>query len=181
MLLSTDTAAQVFKEVQMPFTWGALYFASMSFFGAQILYLIFCPRIIRRYASLEDYRQKDGSFRSISDELCFLSSYLTEEKWEIIVGDIVDTPLLEFPNTVTLSTTDQQKKALVDDPISTLRGANIAENMLPDLFAIVRSTQTRRYMIIRLFAVLLQMLGFTLIAWAVIENTLSVLRYYGLG
>lgn len=51
----------------LPFSWTCFFFGALFFSISSTLYNIFCPSVIRRYQSLNDYKSKDHSISHLKD------------------------------------------------------------------------------------------------------------------
>ena len=52
----------------LPFSLFSLYVSALAFFIANILFMMFCPPIIKSYGSFNDYQLKDGSYEKIKQD-----------------------------------------------------------------------------------------------------------------
>lgn len=48
--------------LDLPFTWELFYLSALSFFIGNILYFIFCPRLIRFFNNLKEYKETKRGF-----------------------------------------------------------------------------------------------------------------------
>lgn len=71
---SAPAFAWIFQGFKLPFSWGLFFAAACGMFVARLLFLIYCPTVIRDYRSWQDFEIREGGSseqlkRHLSDAL----------------------------------------------------------------------------------------------------------------
>ncbi|WP_143829433.1 hypothetical protein [Zhongshania aliphaticivorans] len=79
------THPPIIIALELPFSWQALWFSSVFFMAALILYLLFCPKFIKKYHSYSDYQKYEHDGRWITREAArFLRSAESPQRQKFI-------------------------------------------------------------------------------------------------
>jgi hypothetical protein len=66
LFFSSEHVQQLFNSnflIELPFSWTLLYFAALSFALGNLVYLIFCPKIIQSFSDYSEY--KNSGYRLV--------------------------------------------------------------------------------------------------------------------
>lgn len=161
----------------LPFSWKILFYASLAFSAASLIYNLACPAIVRAYQRYSDFEIEGKGSRQIIDAFSdFLYRSGTHSFFD------------EFIQTFTVSETEPlEKTTFVVSGLRTsqmqlrerrtLAGAIVPKERLPDAFWYVRDLADVTSPALRWACLLCYLLGFGLVSVILFQNVLYVIRY----
>ena len=151
----------------LPFSLKILYLASVLFTLANVIYLVFCPPIIKAYSSYSDFMHKDGSFEMIKQLFEPLLERSSEKYQFILLRDFFDNAVVQGDSEYIPSTADQKNLKNLRWHFSELKRG---EEALPDIFSNIKGAFNEEFAVLQWLAMSLYLAGFLSLAWLTIEN-----------
>jgi len=174
--------------VQLPFTWWVLWFASIAYSGAFLLYSFFCPSFVKLYPNARAYEERLHSPRYIVWQCYYYLRSGTKPGADKLKKRLVQKGYALLQN-------DEAGKNLTTDPIKpkvekdgTITwfelGGNVymlsiseheSEEKVRDIFWELLARNAQQSTVARTLAWTLLLVALLLVAWSVIENIISAL------
>ena len=171
--------------LSLPFNWEILWWASLVYASAYVVYLFLCPRFLQRYPNFTAYETAGHSPRWLVWEVCYASQFISTKANNKLLQRIVekefatnndDNSLLESNPVVTKEGTvwyfrygDTNMKLLIDEKMCVERQR--------DLFWEILSVYARSRAWLRYCIWLCLGVSVILVGWTVFENIRFVLLH----
>ena len=166
-------------DLQLPFSWALLFYASVITSCANIVYLTRCPPIIKGFETYKDFESQGRGGDQLIKELksFFLTRFMRRPG---MIGRRAE----HFLKTFTRSSDDDAKKIaakLENSPYDTfeyLKGDMIERAMLGDVFWYIRNILDGSSPVWRAFCAGLYAIGLGLIGFLIVQNIAFVVEFH---
>lgn len=143
----------------LPFSLQVLYLATLFFTAANILYLVFAPKIIKDYSSFSDFQEKEGSFEAIKQMFEPLLNRSSDKYQEML--------LLNFFSHVktdqTLGVHDKKYRRKFD-------ACNVVGAHHSEAFSNIKGAYNVERPLVQVIIFIFYLFGFLCLGWLVFEN-----------
>ena len=85
-------------QASLPFSWKIFYFAALSFFIANLVFIWKCPRLIKEHSDFADFKEKGKNLLHLYYyDFKSHDEFDTFEKWMELRDYVVDTRTANYP------------------------------------------------------------------------------------
>lgn len=175
--------------VQLPFKWWVLWFASIAYSGAFLLYTFFCPSFVKQYPNARAYEERLHSPRYIVWQCYYYLRSGTKAGTEKLKRRLVEKGYaVEHNNEVAEEYIADPTKPTVEEggTITRFRHDGIiyqlcinereCEEKVRDIFWEVLARNAQQSPTARTVAWLFLLLALLLVSWSILENIIAALR-----
>lgn len=147
-------------NIDLPFSWVCLFFASLAFSAGNIIFSFRCPPFIRLYGDYEEFTRKTGGSASVLvfwnrkqiEEVNPRSLFDSEDEWQTEIN--------------TLSSQVEQENNLVDDEmLSPAEQTGVRAPMLTNAFIVVEDDAERLRPLSKAACQSFYLIGFILLSY----------------
>ncbi len=177
--------------LELPFSWGVFYFSAVCFFFASIIFILFCPAIIKRFADFSDFLGSGESgryFLKQEQKYTDMRGY-DQHEWKSILNAYVNS---KYSDTEIRNLLPKYRTDIIDSATSSAHGSisrlnfsvnpffvlAIPREELSSTFSFWTSAVENTLFLARFLSILLYILGFALMAIVLIQNFIYVWQIF---
>lgn len=151
----------------VPFTWELLYYSSVFFAIATLIYAICCPEIVKKYDKYSDFAAEGKGSDQLVSYAYGISADRTRQSGRHRLSDV---QLLRFLRMYTGGNQGLEPDNLGQLTQGTLRAENVSVHRLDAGFWYVRDCADKYSPLARLMVQVLYGVGFVLFVWIMVQN-----------
>jgi|SRR5690554_376933 len=143
----------------LPFSLQVLYLATLFFTAANILYLVFAPKIIKDYKSFSDFQEKEGSFEAIKQMFEPLLNRSDKDYQTMLLKNFFS----HVKTDQNFSMNEKQYRRKFD-------ACNVISTHHSEAFSNIKGAYNVERPLVQISILILYVLGFLCLGWLVVEN-----------
>ncbi|WP_421860515.1 hypothetical protein [Marinobacter salarius] len=143
----------------LPFSLQVLYLATLFFTAANILYLVFSPKIIKDYKSFSEFKEKEGSFEAIKQMFEPLLNRSSEEYQAILLQNFFS----HVKTDQTFPVNEKRFRVKFD-------ACNVISAHHSEAFSNIKGAYNVERPLVQVTILVFYILGFSCLGWLVVEN-----------
>ncbi|GIU46350.1 hypothetical protein TUM4438_21950 [Shewanella sairae] len=154
-------------QIVAPQSFVLLYFSAMSFFLALMVYILFCPSLIKKTNSFDDFNSLGMNEYNLSSTISNLSANKSKE----LISDIKENLGMPSPEIIDKEEYKIIKVGKEGTPIL------IQSEKIPQAYWIVREFHNARLPLVQLISILLYITGILILIYILFSNLFLVINH----
>lgn len=163
-------------NLELPFSWVTLYFSALFFAMGSLLYIFFCPKLIKDYLNYSSFVDKDNSYELLVSKFHYDATDSDHEAALEYIDNLLSEMQIEKPQKKTKFSPRQYVRKIISlDYRINLIFISKNEYCIPNIFYYFRECLEFYYTRMRVLCFISYLVGFLLLSFIFIENLVYVI------